>query len=148
MNSYYINDNRVTVTYSDGTSWELPISEIALIGEYSTQEGPGSEDHFICIIDKEGNRYDVGADEGATRLLSELSIALGVHLEPKLILNTDFNSCILYPCSAHGSPLFVRPPKLVTFMDQVKSFFRRGEHELRLSDEAEALIQLKVSTSQ
>lgn len=141
MTANFIQDNVVTVCFKDGATWSVPLSDIALIGEYTTQDGPGLDDHFFCIVDHNGNRYDIGDEDGALRFLDELAIALGESLLPQLQFTTDFQSCILYPKSARGRMLFVNPCQPRTFIGRLKWIFSSGEHQLQLSDEVNALIE-------
>lgn len=147
INTCSIQGGRIKAQFADGARWDVALSDIVLVGEYSTQEGPWADDHFYCVIDKEGTRYDVGDEEGASLFLDQLSSALGVCLTPKLILSTDFASCILYPLQAYGQPLFVLPLRPQTVFEKVKSLFASGEHDLRLSEVAKTLIPTADFTS-
>lgn len=133
----------VGFSYPDGTDWALRKSDIVLVGEYTTQEGPGGPDHFICVVDTMGNRYDVSDEDGASFFLKQLSWAFKHSIEPLLTLSTDFRSCILYPPASLGLPLFIEPAPGATFIQNIKKFFFDRQHELKLSNEAEALIRSK-----
>lgn len=69
MTSNFIHTNVVTAHFKDGTKWSVPLSDIALIGEYTTQEGPSADDHFISIVDHNGTRYDISDEDGSLYLL-------------------------------------------------------------------------------
>lgn len=139
----FIQDQIITARFKDGTSWKVNLNDIALVGEYSTQDGPGGDDHFVCIVGKDGTRYDVSHEEGAVQLLNELEVNLGQPLTPQLVLSTDFRSCILYPQCAVGRPLFLMPKKPETIIQHLKLLFSRGDHELQLSDTAKALLGME-----
>lgn len=143
MNQPAFENDLVKFSYPDGTGWELRKSDIILVGEYATQEGPGASDHFICVIDALGNRYDVSDEEGASSFLNQLSLTFQHEIEPQLIFSTDFKSCILYPEPLLGSPLFIPPQKRTTIVQHIKDFFFNRQHELKFSDEVEGLIRLK-----
>lgn len=140
MNTFSIADGQLAATYSDGTRWELPLSAMALVGEYTTEDGPGGDDHFICIVDQQGNRYDVSDEEGSAELLHILSRALKVPLSPKLALETRFDSRILYPVEVSGQPLFTPPTPSNSIVERMRAFFGNLSHPLHLSREAEGLV--------
>lgn len=144
MPNRFVQDQVVTAHFNDGATWDVHLGQIAMIGEYSTQDGPGNDDHFFCIVDKDGNRYDVSDEEGGSQFLSELSFALGEPLIPQLSLSTGFKSCILYPREFYGCPLFAVPPDEPTsFIRRLQFFFSKDEHELCFGNEASALLARK-----
>jgi hypothetical protein len=137
----FIHDGIVKARFKDGTVWSVPLSRVSLIGEYTTQDGPGTDDHFLCIFDHNGNRYDIGDDDDASLLLDELEDVIGERLLPQLQFSTDFQSRILYPKSANNRNLFVEPDKPRTLLGRLKWLFCSGNHRLQLSEEAIALIE-------
>jgi hypothetical protein len=141
MTTKFIRDGIVTACFKDGTMWSIPLSSISLIGEYTTQDGPGTDDHFVCLFDDSGNRYDIGYDDGASLLLDEIKDVIGEPLLPQLSLSTDFQSFILYPKSSNNQTLFIKPRQPRTIASRLKWLFCSGNHRLQLSDEAIALIE-------
>lgn len=136
-----INGDRIVVPFRDGSIWEVLLSELALVGEYTTEDGPCASDHFICVVDRSGNRYDVSDEEGASEVVKELSVALGVPLVPALSLETQFSSRILYPTAIAGKPLFVPPAPPNSIIGRVREFFGTLSHPLNLSSEAVSVIR-------
>lgn len=141
MKPKFIHDKVATACFKNGTMWSVPLSNIALIGEYTTQDGPGADDHFFCIVDHNGNRYDIGDEDEASLFLDELAGALGEPLLPQLQFSTKFQSRILYPKSARGRMLFIDPCPPRTFISRLKWLFSSGNHRLQLSDDSTALIE-------
>lgn len=137
--------DRVAADFGDGARWELPLADIMIVGEYSTEDGPGAEDHFVCLIDRDGNRYDVGAEEGAAVFLKELSGSLGSELIPRLLLETQFRSCILYPQTLAGCPLFEDVCKPNGLIEKLRMLVGGISHVLRLGPEASKMLSKSVS---
>lgn len=85
--------------------WVLPISEIKLIAEYTTEDGPFCEEHYIVFAKSIQHIYEAPfAAKGAEKILDHLGDVLQVALEPELVLETFFNSRILYPTKYRGLP--------------------------------------------
>jgi hypothetical protein len=142
MKRFSVNHDRITASFDDGSLWELPISDLVLVGEYTTEDGPGSEDHFICVVDRNGNRYDVSDEAGSGELIRALSATLGISLKPRLSLKTQFESCILYPPSVAGQPLFTQPKPARSLVERVKGLLVGVSHRLDLSPTAEQLLSV------
>jgi hypothetical protein len=144
MKRIFIDKGQIVANFDDGSGWSVPASEIAIVGEYSTESGPGAEDHFICIVDHSGTCYHVGDDEGAQDLLETLSDILGSKLVPHLRLETEFKSCILFPSSFESQPLFTEPSsQKQSLRGRIASFFRGIEHTLTLSPEALRIVAVR-----
>ena len=88
--------------------WQIQVADIRIIGEVTNQNGPCTDDYFICFVTdasgswKEASFYATGRDE----TLEQLSDRLGRDLELRLSSSTDFASRILWPPHLAGEPLF------------------------------------------
>jgi hypothetical protein len=89
-------------------SFAISLDEVALIGEYTTDNGPFVDDWFIVFVRKDGNEWFEASmyAEGIAGFLEELSAALGVPLVVGLAASTDFNSRVIWPPAIAGRPLF------------------------------------------
>ena len=141
MKCLNVRDGRIVVSFRDGSNREVLLSEIAVIGEYTTEDGPSAADHFICVVDRSGNRYDVSYEEGASEVVKEFSDIFGVPLVPTLGLETQFSSLILYPSAISGKPLFVPPKSPSSIIGRVRAFFGTLSHPLNLSSEAVSVLR-------
>ena len=89
-------------------SWRLPISEITLIGEYTNEDGPMSDDYFLVFLSDnepdwlEASFYGEGRDE----VLKELSDILGSKLTCGLAHSTTFMSQVIWPDDKKGKRVF------------------------------------------
>ena len=86
--------------------WDLPVSDVRIIGEATNQNGP-FDDYFFCFATGpemwlEASFYAEGRDE----FLRELGARLGSPLETGLCHSTDFASRVLWSPSLAGQPMF------------------------------------------
>lgn len=95
--------------------WDLPRSDVRIIGESTNQNGPFADDYFLCFATGperwlEASFYAEGRDD----FLRELGATLGSPLETGLCHSTDFASRVLWPPALAGQPMFrfeEMPPK-------------------------------------
>ena len=89
-------------------SVSTPISEIAVIGEFTTPEGPWADDWFLVFVLRgsgEWIRFPMYV-EGIETLSDRLSGHLGSRVHACLANRTDFMSRIMWPPRLIGRPLF------------------------------------------
>jgi hypothetical protein len=84
------------------------ISHIQVIGEFSAPPGMMAADYYFSIILREsGAPIDIPADcDGLFEALAGLKKLLPGIGNPKLQMETDFNSNVLYPAHVAGQPLY------------------------------------------
>jgi hypothetical protein len=84
---------------AQGVSWELKISSIRLVGEYTTANGPYIDDYFFVFLTAleggwhEASFYAQGRDE----VLRSLSVALGAPIETGLCNSAHYKTRIIWP---------------------------------------------------
>ncbi len=97
-----------TIRYRSAlATWDVPLSEIRIIGESTDQMGPFADDYFLCFATGpetwfEASFYATGRDA----FLQALESKLGAPLELNLCNSTDFASRVLWPPPLVGQPLF------------------------------------------
>jgi hypothetical protein len=87
--------------------WDLPVSNVRVVGEATNDHGPVVDDYFLCFAISadawlEASFYAVGRDE----FLRALGSKLGTPLECGLCHSTDFASRVLWPPSLAGESMF------------------------------------------
>jgi hypothetical protein len=90
--------------------WSIAISDIVLIAEYTTDEGPRVDDYFLVFITREQGElyysiltmYAAGINES----LGKLEGTLGCSLELTLHSSTGLNSRVVWPPEVAGSAYF------------------------------------------
>jgi hypothetical protein len=119
-------------------SFSVPLSQIAVIGEFTTQDGPFVDDWFLVIVPRgacdwlEASMYAEGVDQ----LIEGLSTALDCSIHGQLAASTDFNSRIMWPISLSGCPIFTFKPVTGTGIIRRVRLAMRPETSHSLSLEA------------
>lgn len=96
------------LTYSPsgyGIMWEIPLKELAVIGEWGEDCWMESF-HYLCLIDLRKNEYCLEVNQNTLSVLELLSARLGCPLEPKLSLAVEYESRVLFPSELAGKPLY------------------------------------------
>jgi hypothetical protein len=118
-------------------TWEIPISDVRTIGEYTNEDGPGIDDYFLVFLAashsewREASFYTNDRDKflaSAAQYFPDIA-PLG------LAGSTTFNSRVLWPPRHHGKELFkfTKLPRQAGVVGWFKSFVTFGEIEQRIA---------------
>ncbi|MBL4585627.1 MAG: hypothetical protein JKX84_01010 [Flavobacteriales bacterium] len=95
--SIVLKEHKVIRTFKGEVLDEIPVSEIKVIGEFTTANGPYIDDWFITIATKdywyELSMYMIGWE----KLLEELSEIFEMQLQYKFTNSTEWKTRIMYP---------------------------------------------------
>ncbi|MBL4587303.1 MAG: hypothetical protein JKX84_09655 [Flavobacteriales bacterium] len=101
-----LKDDKVIRTFRGEVLAEILVSEIKVIGEFTTADGPYIDDWFITIMTKdhwyELPMYAIGMDE----VLTELSRKLNAPLQTKFVNSTEWKTRVMYPVKLEGKALY------------------------------------------
>lgn len=102
----------ITYTSRHYGSFSVPLSEVVVIGEFTTDNGPFIDDWFIVFVHRSGSEWFEASmyAEGNEAVRDRLSAALGSTIIGGLAASTDFASRILWPSALAGRPLFTFSP--------------------------------------
>ena len=98
----------------DHVPWNIAIANIAVIGEYTNQNGPYADDYFLVFMERgntqwyEASFYAQGRDEA----LKCLAMQLGADLKCQLCHSTDFRSRVMWPPALAELEMFQWTSKL------------------------------------
>ena len=115
-------DAAITHYESVNGSWQLPVSEIRVIGEHTNDHGPYGDDYFFVFL-TDSYLYEASFyAEGRDQFLADLSHLLEVKISCGLVNSTDFQSRVMWPPDIEGQPFynFVTVPKSEGFLAGVK----------------------------
>ena len=88
-------------------NWDLPVSDVRVIGEATNDSGPFADDYFFCFATGPGMWLEASFyAEGRDEFLRALGEKLGSPLECRLCNSTDFASRVLWPPALAGEPMF------------------------------------------
>jgi len=109
----WLADGLIHYESQDYGSWSLPVADLRVLGEHTTDNGPMIDDWFLVFVTgsaagwQEASVYAEGADE----FRKQLAGVLGADsLDGELSASTDFASRILWPQTLRGQPLFHYSP--------------------------------------
>jgi len=103
-----------SVRYWGGSepSWEMPLEDIAVIGEYTNQSGPVLDDWFLVFVSRSTRHFFLAPyyATGIDQLRSGLSAVLNSPLPTSLANSADFKSVVLWPSQLAGKDLMQFSP--------------------------------------
>ncbi len=102
-----LEGNRLAFSAEHYGDWTVSVDNIAVIGEYTTSEGPWLPDYFWVVVQKQGTWHI--ASNGAKNLatvLGALKRRLGGDWKYGLCGSVDIASHIVWPTVLAGKPLF------------------------------------------
>lgn len=100
-----LKDDVVAYTSTTLGDWQLPVSSVLLIGEYTDQDGPCLDDYFYCFVSTTGLYREASFyAEGRNDFFRELQLRLGGKMDSRLYSSTDFRSRIIWPDRLIGLP--------------------------------------------
>ncbi len=119
--------------------------EVAVVGEYTTSEGPELDDHFIVLVTRSGGITSVPINNETSKVAADIEASLGIPLTLGLCNRTDTASRIIFPRSLLDQPLFLFREKVVERPGALRGFisrFQKQDVEMVLSPEAKTCITL------
>jgi hypothetical protein len=136
MGEHLVNDSP-SVQGGD-SNWEMMIDQIALIGEYTTPNGPAMDDHFLVLVDSSGRREELPVGTASLEsVLKYLPERLNADLSTKLANQTNYASVILWPEELEGRGLFEFSPRAAkTLWGKLGRILGLHRVEITLSDTA------------
>lgn len=117
------------------------VENAAVVGTYTTPNGPGMDDWFLVIVDRSGGTTEVSMDQ-ADDVIRALESRLGTSLALRLNNSTDLASLVSYPPELEGRPMFsfsFCSGFRATF-DMIRNFGIR-DVEIRLSEDVDRYLQ-------
>lgn len=85
--------------------WSLPVASLVLVGERTTDQGPGIDDYFFVFVGGEPLITVEAPMYAGPNVLEALSPLLACDLAPALANRTDFTSRVIWPAELAGQPL-------------------------------------------
>lgn len=136
-----VRDDKVVRTLGGQIRYEIPLTDIKIIGEFTTADGPILDDWFLTIITDDW-WYEIPIDAiGMQQLLTDLGQKLGTTLIIQLANSANWKTRIMYPESAKDQELYdllkVEPK---TFWDKVKKSIGLQDTVRQYSSETNRII--------
>lgn len=124
----------ITYTSHGYGSFSVPLSEVAVVGEFTTDDGPFIDDWFMVFVHRSGSEWFEASmyAEGIEAVRDLMSAALGSSIIGGLAASTDFASRILWPSELADRPQFsFSPVTASSFIRRIKlSLLPKVSHNL------------------
>lgn len=117
--------------------WSLHMSDVGVIGEYTTDNGPWLDDRFVVFVRRNGTWFEAPVHAGFEEFLERLSAHLGCPVASALVNKTDFTSRVMWPPVLAGRPLLSFTATKVSWLRRVTGLRRR---RLELSPEVSSAL--------
>jgi hypothetical protein len=89
--------------YNGVLQWQIPVDDIALIGEFTISAWPGAPDYCDVFVRSDGTWEEVIAGEKSSDgAFQELRRILASPLLPVLVRSTTWNSAVIWPGQFYG----------------------------------------------
>jgi hypothetical protein len=140
-------DDGVLRYESADSRFKLDFRDIALVGEYTTPDGPGADDYFLVFFTRDGSRHDASFyADGRDAALAALSDYWQTPLTLRLAASDSLASNILWPASHAGRALFrSRRQAPASFMGRLRERIGFVALEQHLSPAVRQLLGESVS---
>ncbi len=101
--------------------WQMPVDNIVLMAEYTTNEGPWLDDYLLVFVAADGDRLNLATAsfyaDGRDEIVSKLAERWKVKIELSLFNSTEWTSRIVWPPAMVGEQYFdfseVQPKRLL-----------------------------------
>lgn len=123
------------------TRFRVPLTDIAVIGEYTTAAGPAVDDYFLVFLTSRGEQYEAsfyahGSEEALRAMATESPLV------PRLAASADLASNILWPAEYAGQTLFTyREAPATTRVSRWWSRLGFSSIDVELSSAAQAALR-------
>ena len=100
--------NTITISYAlTDSEFAIPSDRIAVIGEFTNEEGPACPDYFLVIVCSQNDWYRIPMNaKGMEETLAWFRERLGPMGERTLYSCARLNSRVLWPFEIVGAPIF------------------------------------------
>jgi hypothetical protein len=99
---YYSCDRRLL--------WQIPVENIMLMAEYTTDEGPLIDDYFVVFVASDGDEWNIATasfySDGRDRIVRSLAQRWGSDIELSLSNSTEWKSRVAWPSPLVGREYF------------------------------------------
>jgi hypothetical protein len=116
---------------------QIPIKDIKIVGEFTTNAGPIQDDWFyIFILDKEDIRQVSAYAIGTEEVLKQVGQQINADIFGQLAASSDWKTNILWPTILRGRELFKTTDKRQTnIWEKLKSKIGLADKKVELTDD-------------
>lgn len=125
-----------------GAGWTVNLSDVRIIGEYTTESGPFVDDYFLVFLTAEQSGWYEASlyATGLESFLTEVGVALGAPIRLGLCSSTAWRTRVVWPPTVEGEPLLLTVPR-ATLLGRLWQGIT-GQRDLVLSDAAKRVLRI------
>jgi hypothetical protein len=138
----YIKDDKIIWESGEELLTQIPIADIKLIGEYTTNTGPIHDDwFFVFLLGKEDIRQISAYAIGTKEVLKQFGQKINADICGQLAAKTDWKTNALWPAGFRGQEIFKMTKKQPTSAwGKLKLKIGLTETEIQLTDSIEKYL--------
>jgi hypothetical protein len=137
-----LQNDKIVRTLNGQLMYEILVTDIKVIGEFTTASGPIFDDWFLTLITA-NSCYEIPMDViGIDKLLSDLGQKLGTNLSYKFANSAYWKTRIMYPINSIEKNLYERvsqEPK--TSWDRIMKIIGLQGSVIQYSNETEKILK-------
>lgn len=119
----YVKHEKIMWHSGDELVSEIPIKDIRIIGEYTTNDGPLVDDwFFVFVLNSDDIRQVSAYATGIEEMLRQVGQLIRVELTGQLANSAKWKTNVLWPTSFRGQELFELTDKKVDLTDTLKKY--------------------------
>lgn len=133
----WLMDGFIHYESQDYGACKVQVSTIKLVGEYTTDNGPGIDDWFLVLMTANDGWFEISMyAEGMQAMRNQVGQLLGADLDQDLAHSTDFASRIMWPSALKDQPMFSFTEEKRTGWERILHF---GANQMLTSLSAQVL---------
>jgi hypothetical protein len=106
----FLSNGELRYEYGGKVVWSIQLTELRLLGEWTTDNGPHCEDYFIGFISGRPPLWNEAPVAANPRIMEQLEKEIGQPLYLGLAASTTFKSRVVWPPALQGHDLFKYSP--------------------------------------
>jgi hypothetical protein len=137
-----LQDDKVVWTINGQPMYQIPVSDIKIIGEFTTSDGPFLDDWFLTIITHDAWLEIPMHVNGMGQCITDLEKKLKTSLNYQLANSASWKTRIMFPDGAKDQELYdIIDIGSKTFWNRVKKIFGLQSSARKLSDKAQKILK-------
>jgi len=137
-----LQDDKVVWTINGQPMYQIPVSDIKIIGEFTTSDGPFLDDWFLTIITHDAWLEIPMYVTGMGQFINDLEKKLETSLNYQLANSASWKTRIMFPDGAKDQELYdIIDIGSKTFWNRVKKIFGLQISARKLSDTAQKILK-------
>jgi hypothetical protein len=109
--SLSLSNGELCYEYAGKVVWSIRVTELRLLGEWTTDHGPHCDDYFFAFISGRPALWHEASVDANPQIMEQLEKEMGQPLRLGLVASTTFKSRVVWPPELQGHDLFNYTPQ-------------------------------------